>query len=61
MNFLQRILKTRQQQTVNVETKQTKTVVTTRDAAKDMQETRTIKVPKYDENNVKEHKISMFH
>ena len=63
MNFLQRILKTRQQQAQaeNWATKQTKVVVTTRDAAKDMQETGTIKVPKYDEHNVKEPKISMFH
>lgn len=36
-------------------------VVTTRDLAKHMQETRTMLVPKYDENNMKDPKISMFH
>ena len=58
MNFLQRILKTkRAEQTVN----QTQTVVTTRDAAKHMQETRTIIVPKCDEKKEKDVKISTLH
>jgi len=58
MNFLQRILKTkRTEQTVKKEP----TVVTTRDAAKHMQETRTILVPKYDEKKEKDIKISLLH
>ena len=38
-----------------------KTVVTTRSLAKHMKDTRTILVPNYRENNVKEPNISMFH
>ena len=37
------------------------TVVTTRNLSKHMQETRTMLVPKYDKNNMKDPKISMFH
>ena len=37
------------------------TVVTTRDLAKHMQETRTMVVPNYDEKKMREPKISMFH
>ena len=36
-------------------------VVTTRDLTKHMQETRTMLVPKYNEKNVKEFDITMFH
>ena len=36
-------------------------VVTTRDLAKHMQETRTMLIPKYDEKNMKDLNISMFH
>lgn len=58
MNFLQRILKTKR---AEKPIKNEPTVVTTRDAAKHMQETRTIIVPKYDEKKEKDVKISMFH
>ena len=37
------------------------TVVTTRDLAKHMKETRTMFVPKYDEKKMKDPNISMFH
>ena len=37
------------------------TLVTTRDLAKHMQETRTMFVPKYDKKKMKDPKISMFH
>ena len=37
------------------------TVVTTRNLAKHMQETRTMLVPKYDEKKMKDPDISMFH
>ena len=58
MNFLQRILKTKR---AEEPAKKEPIVVTTRNLAKHMQETRTIQVPKYNEKNEKDIKISMFH
>lgn len=44
----------------NNKKKETK-VVTTRNLTKHMQETRTMLVPKYNEKNVKDPDITMFH
>lgn len=49
------------QKIINMFKKKEVTVVTTRDLAKHMQETRTMLVPKYDEKKFKYPDISMYH
>ena len=52
MNLLQKLFKRK---------KKYQTVVLAKDLVKHMQETRTIPVPKYNDKNCKDLKISMFH
>lgn len=49
------------QKIINRFKKKEVTVVTTRDLAKHMQETRTMEVPNYNNKNCKDPDISMFH
>ena len=52
MNLLQKLFKRKKKEAM---------VITTRTLTKHMQETRTVLVPKYNDKNCKDPKISMFH